>query len=119
MKRLLHAILIGCAGIPACSPLGSIQPDTVNAIASAGGGCVAVKSLVMGEGVLIIANADKGSLKNGTVSVTATHPPPAEAMAFTVSGWILPRGLHPGIPAQPIKMAWIRRFMWFSFRGRI
>ncbi len=69
MKRLIHAILIGCAGIPGCNALGGIQPDMINAVASAGGGCIAVENMVMGKGIVQVAGADKGALKNGTVSV--------------------------------------------------
>lgn len=65
MKYVIAATLL----IAGCSPLGSLQPETVNAIASAGGGCVMVKSLVMGDGVIIIASADKGVIRNGEVTV--------------------------------------------------
>lgn len=56
MKQLLIIPLL--AG---CNVMGGIQPDTIDAIASAGGGCVAVKSLVMGEGVMMIGNAAVGA----------------------------------------------------------
>lgn len=71
IKRLLHAILLGCAALPSCNPLSSVPPETVNAIASAGGGCVAVESIIMGKGVFMVGSADKGSLKNGEVTVSA------------------------------------------------
>lgn len=61
---LMCLLLAGCAG----SPLSGLPPETVNAIANAGGGCVRVNGL-MGSGVMMIGSADKGVIRNGEVSI--------------------------------------------------
>lgn len=65
-KVLIGTVAIVLAG---CNALGGIPPETVTAIASAGGGCVQVKSLVMGEAIMIVGSADKGTIRNGELNV--------------------------------------------------
>lgn len=54
--------------LTACNALSGIPPDTVNAIASAGGGCARVVG-PWGSGVVMVGSADKGALRNGEVTV--------------------------------------------------
>jgi hypothetical protein len=54
-----------------CNALGGIPPETVGAVSNSGGGCVAVESLVMGKAVVMVGSADKGTLRNGEVTVAA------------------------------------------------
>lgn len=65
MKALLIGItllfLAGCAGIPS---------STLDALATAGGGC-AKSSGLWGTLLVMMGNADKGTLRNGEVSVSA------------------------------------------------
>lgn len=66
MKRLIVvAIVVLLAG---CNSLGGVPDSTVNAIANAGGGCVKVTG-VWGTGIVVVANADKGVIRNGSVTV--------------------------------------------------
>lgn len=51
-----------------CNALGGIPPETVDAIASAGGGCVRVTG-IYGTGVIMIASTDRGVIRNGSVTV--------------------------------------------------
>lgn len=57
-----------CLLLAGCNALGGIPPETVNAVANAGGGCVRVVG-VWGSGVIMIASADKGVIRNGEVAV--------------------------------------------------
>lgn len=51
-----------------CNALGGIPPETVGAVANAGGGCVKVTG-VWGTGIVIVGSADKGVIRNGEVTV--------------------------------------------------
>lgn len=64
-----YLLLLFLPALISCNALGGIPPETVSAIANAGGGCVTVKSLIMGEAVMMVGSADRGSLRNGEVTV--------------------------------------------------
>lgn len=66
MRPALLALLPILAG---CNALGGVPTETIDAIASAGGGCVAVESLVMGKAVVMVGSVDKGVIRNGEVVV--------------------------------------------------
>ena len=66
MRSLCCTLLVCLTG---CNALGGVPPETVNAIASAGGGCVKVSG-VWGTGIVIIGSADKGVIRNGEVTVS-------------------------------------------------
>lgn len=68
--KLLIAVLV-LSTLAGCNALGGIPEGAVNAIANAGGGCVAVESLVMGKAVMMVASADKGVIRNGEVVISA------------------------------------------------
>ena len=54
--------------LPGCNALGGIPPETVGAVANAGGGCVKVSG-IWGSGIVIVGNADKGVIRNGELVV--------------------------------------------------
>lgn len=54
--------------VPGCNILGGVPPETVNAVAQAGGGCVKVTG-VWGTGIVIVGSADKGVIRNGELTV--------------------------------------------------
>ena len=67
MKLLLAFItFIFLAG---CSALGGISDKQVDAVASAGGGCIKVNG-VWGSGIIMVGTADKGVIRNGEVTVS-------------------------------------------------
>lgn len=68
MKTLIFLLAFTLAG---CNALGGIPDSAITGIANAGGGCVAVESLVMGKAVYMVASADKGVIRNGQVSISA------------------------------------------------
>lgn len=59
---VIFALLTGC------NALGGIPPETVGAVANAGGGCVKVSG-VWGSGIIVVGSADKGVIRNGEVTV--------------------------------------------------
>jgi hypothetical protein len=65
--KLITALLLPF--LASCNALGGIPPETIDAIASAGGGCVAIESLVMGKAVVMIARTDTGVITNGGVNI--------------------------------------------------
>lgn len=69
MKAIL--MLVTVLAIAGCNALGGIPENAINGIANAGGGCVAVESLIMGKAVMMIASADKGVIRNGEVAISA------------------------------------------------
>lgn len=66
MKTLLA--LFAVALLSACNALGGLPPETVGAIANAGGGCVKVAG-IWGSGIIIVGSADKGVIRNGELEV--------------------------------------------------
>lgn len=66
--RCTLLILPLVAVLSGCNALGGIPPETVGAVANAGGGCVKVQGL-WGSGIVIVGNADKGVIRNGEVTV--------------------------------------------------
>lgn len=86
MRLLILPLVAMLAG---CNALGGVPPEAVNAIASAGGGCVAVESIVMGKAIMMVGSADKGVIRNGSVvisgacggiSISNTAIPPVPAV---------------------------------------
>lgn len=66
MRLALAVVALALAG---CNALGGIPDATMDAIASAGGGCVKVTG-VWGQGIVIVGNVDKGVIRNGEVTVS-------------------------------------------------
>jgi hypothetical protein len=62
MKIVLVFFTLLLAGCP------TIPTDAVNAVAGAGGGCVKISG-VWGTGIVIVGSADKGTIKNGELTV--------------------------------------------------
>jgi len=69
MKAMCSVVL--SVLLSGCNALGGIPPDTISTLTSAGSGCVAVESLVMGKAVMMVGSADKGVLSNGELTVGA------------------------------------------------
>lgn len=65
MKAIILVALFVLSG---CNALGGIPPETVGAVANAGGGCVKVTG-VWGTGIVVVGSADKGVIRNGEVTV--------------------------------------------------
>ena len=90
MRTLIVLSVLLLAG---CNALGGIQPEAITAIRDAGGGCIHVKSLVMGEATVTVARDTKGGIRNGGVivtpdcgiNITDTHTVPVPAGASTVT----------------------------------
>jgi len=68
MGKGLMAGLVTCWLVAGCNALGGIPPDTIDAIASAGGGCVKVNG-IWGTGIVMLGSADKGVIRNGELSI--------------------------------------------------
>lgn len=66
MKPILAIALV--VGLSACNTLGGVPPEALNAMANAGAGCVRVTG-VWGSGTFVTASADKGVIKNGSITV--------------------------------------------------
>lgn len=88
MPHTRYAVLL-IPFLSACNVLGGVPPETVDAIANAGGGCVKVSG-VWGQGIVIVGNADKGVIRNGSltvagdcggVTITETKPAPVAPVA--------------------------------------
>lgn len=82
---LILAAIFAAMVLAGCNALGGIPSETVNSIASAGGGCVKVSG-VWGTGIVIVGNTDKGVIRNGEltvagdcggISIKETKPVPA------------------------------------------
>jgi len=66
MKSL--SVVLAAVLVSGCSALGGISDSQVDAIASAGGGCIKVNG-VWGSGIIMVGTADKGVIRNGEVTV--------------------------------------------------
>lgn len=89
MKSLL--LLFSILFLAGCNALGGIPPETVNAIASAGGGCVKVSG-VWGNGIVMVGSAEKGVIRNGEVTIAGECSGIAIKDAATVRQSPLPPG---------------------------
>lgn len=63
-----HALIVVTAALAGCNALSGVPDSTIGTLANAGGGCVKVQGL-WGSGVVIVAGADKGVIRNGSVTV--------------------------------------------------
>ena len=65
-----NIVLVSAILLAGCNALGGVQPETITAIKNAGGGCIHIKSLVMGEAIVTVASDTKSGIKNGGVLIT-------------------------------------------------
>jgi uncharacterized lipoprotein YajG len=68
MKMLIALLAITL--LAGCNALGGVPPDILASTRNAAASCVRVKSLVMGDAVVVTANDTKGALTNGSITVT-------------------------------------------------
>lgn len=67
----MRLIVVALPLLAGCNALGGIPESAISAIANAGGGCVAVESLVMGKAIAMVGSVDRGVIRNGRVQVSA------------------------------------------------
>lgn len=77
-----------------CNALGGIPKEAITNLANAGGGCIAVESLVMGKAVMTVASSDKGVIRNGGVIV-------APNCGITITDSATIRAIQPIAPVRP------------------
>jgi len=85
------AILLSLLLLAGCNTVGGIPDKTIEAVANAGGGCIFATG-VWGQGIVMVAGADKGVLRNGEIQISGNCQGISIKDAATVRASLLPPG---------------------------